>query len=211
MKFTEEQAYNELVAELKKKEANPLINKRGIQDIINDDFLLLGESEIELSDYVAKRINSVKSLDGNIRKVAKTQIEDFKKALETNGIPPKNGDVKVDDVTKALQEKLSAIEEKLAQAEKKTLLSEKRKSLKSEMETLGIKDKDWIGDLLSIVTITENTDVKQDAEKYLKMYNKQKSVIRNVQTPGTTGQGNVEKTMFDDIIADCKKKREKTN
>lgn len=190
MKFTEEEAYNELVAELKKKEANPLINKRGIQDIIKDDFLLLGESEIELSDYVAKRINSVKSVDGNIRKVAKTTIEDYKKTLEQELKVEPSAEPKANepnDALKAMQEQLAAMQAKFEQAEKQNVLASKTKNLKAKMEELGIKDKEWTNDFLSEVNIDGIEDIEAKAQSYLKIYNKQRANIDETFTPQSVG------------------------
>lgn len=196
MKFTEDEAYNELVAELKKKEANPLINERGIRDLIKDDESLLGDSEMELSEYVAKRINIIKSLDGNIRKVATTQIDEYKKLKEeedkkskSNSTDPQNAEPAAagDGVLKALQESLAEIKNELEQSKRQATIANKTSTLKSEMKKAGVTDDKWIDAILSKVNIDKDFNAEEEAKSYLELYNLQRASFDDYTQPGTSG------------------------
>ena len=140
MKFTEQEAYNELVAELKKKEANPLINERAIKDVIKDDFVLIKDSEIELVDYVKQRFNSIKSIDGNVRKVAATQIAEMKKNEEkkledeTN----KKKEIIENEEVSALKKQLDELSQKIIDAENQKKLIDKKSNLINKLKEVGI-------------------------------------------------------------------------
>ena len=193
-KFTKEEAIKELEAKIPTKDKD-LDLGRTISEAVDNSIELIGEdSEMELKDFVEKVFKQVKTSIGLTHsensKVAtkmQSQIDELQKKV--NEKDPKPGD-KGDDVdpkVKALQDELDNIKKRFADEDKKKSIAEKRSAIIDKMAE-SIKDKDWINDYMSQITVTEETDVDAKAKDYIAFYNKtQANVVKRSTTPKQTG------------------------
>ncbi len=197
MKFTEEQAYDEIIAKLTKEEANPLFNERGIKAMIKRDFMMLKDSEMELDAYAADASILAKDIDGNIRKVVSTSIETsnktaVEKALEDykNQITPQENKEDADNGLSAFEQRLKALEEENARLKEESGKTETRTSIVAAFKEKGISDEDWINEMLEFANYDNGTDVVAYVDKGVKLFNRQKSQTSTFtpnRTEGSTG------------------------
>ncbi len=221
MIFTQDEAYNSIVAEFTKgnQKATPLFNEIGMRGVISDDFDLLGESEMTLADYVSKRFKSFQNIDGNIRKVNSLTIKDAEIAAvekyKTENPPAvlsSTGEGEGDEKYKSLEERIAAFEKAKADDERIAKISEKRKSIIAAAKELGVTDIDYVKDLVSEMTVSEDTDVSEKADRCLKLWNKNNATVPlgGAAGGGAGGKGGTED--FSDIkklVADKKERESK--
>lgn len=196
MLFTKEQAIEALKAKIPAKDKE-LDLERTITEAVDNCLAFVGEeSEMELNDFVEKAWKSVKSSIGlahnensKVAQKLKDQIAELQRKIDGKE-PPKTDDddkpIKTDDPTlKAMLDKMSALEQKLAAKDAEEAVTEKRKQLVAKMGE-SIKDKGWIEDYLSEISITAETDVEAKAKDYVAFYNKTHAKGGKV-TPQSTG------------------------
>ena len=196
MKFTKQQAIEALKAKVPAKDKE-LDLERTITEAVDNCLAFVGEeSEMELNDFVEKAWKSVKSSIGlahnensKVAQKLKDQIAELQRKIDGKE-PPKTDDddksIKTDDPTlKAMLDKMSALEQKLAAKDAEATIAEKRQQLIAKMGE-SIKDKDWIEDYLSEISITAETDVEAKAKDYVAFYNKTHAKGGKV-TPQSTG------------------------
>ena len=209
MNFTQEEAYNEIIGKLKQKEANPLVNERSIKAMIERDFSLLKDSEIDLEAYAISAASMAKEVDGNIRNVNKTTIEAATEAIKTKAIedylranPPaiKKEEVIDDSILKSFEERMAALENENTNYKKERIVASKRSELVSKFKTKGVSDEDFISNMLEISPISEDTDVDAYIEKGVKFYNKSISSVPQSSGAETTGSGTAGKNSFFDAV-----------
>lgn len=196
MKFTKQQAIEALKAKVPAKDKE-LDLERTITEAVDNCLAFVGEeSEMELNDFVEKAWKSVKSSIGlahnensKVAQKLKDQIAELQRKIDGKE-PHKTDDddksIKTEDPTlKAMLEKMSALEQKLAAKDAEETIAEKRQQLIAKMGE-SIKDKDWIEDYLSEISITAETDVEAKAKDYVAFYNKTHAKGGKV-TPQSTG------------------------
>jgi len=203
--FTREQAIKELEAKIPTKDKD-LDLGRTISEAVDNSIELIGEnSEMELKDFVEKVFKQVKTSIGlthsensKVANKMQSQIDELQKKVNEKDPKPdgKGDDVdpkpdgKGDDVdpkVKALQEELDNIKKRFEDEDKKKSIAEKRAAIIAKMAE-SIKDKDWINDYMSQITVTEETDVDAKAQDYVAFYNKtQANVVKRSTTPKQTG------------------------
>ena len=193
MKFTKEQAIKELVAKIPTKDKD-LDLGRTISEAVDNSIELIGEdSEMELKDFVEKAWKQVKTSIGlthsensKVANKMQSQIDELQKKVGEKN--KKIDDTSEDDPkVKALQDELETIKKRFAAEDKEKSIAEKRSAIIDKMSE-SIKDKDWINDYMSQITVTEETDVDAKAQDYIAFYNKtQANVVRRSTTPKQTG------------------------
>ncbi len=201
MKFTLEEGYNGIVEKIKEKEAEPLLNERGIKDLIQDDIDFMTEHniEVELDAYIKAKLKKFQSMDGNIRKVNKDSIdnaidkaiEDYKKKNPKPGQKRQTDDEAFESMKQELREeydlKIKALEDKAISYEAEKNLSLKKTSILSKFKEAGIVDEEWINETLDFSPISTSTDVESYVTKGLKLYNLDSSKPPRNKTPDKTG------------------------
>ena len=197
MKFTEEQAYDEIIAKLKKEEANPLFNERGIKAMIKRDFMMLKDSEMELDAYASDASILAKDIDGNIRKVVSTSIESsnktaVEKALEDykKQVNPQDDKKDINDGLSAFEQRLKVLEDENARLKEESGKTETRTSIVAAFKEKGISDEDWINEMLEFANYDNGTDIASYVDKGVKLFNRQKSQTSTFtpnRTEGATG------------------------
>ena len=85
--------------------------------------------------------------------------------------------------------KFEELEKREAEREKSEKIAKLRKELKAKLKKEGVDDAEWLDGYLKKLTITEETDIDEEKEDALKLYNKANSTP-NQFTPGNpAGKG----------------------
>lgn len=195
MKFTNEQAVEALRAELTNKgRKTQHVFDRTITSLVetltkNKRFV---DDEMGLPDFVAEAIEILNAYEGDARK----KNSDFAKYKElhpeTNSEPPADPETPKPTESpelKAYEERIAALEKRLREADTKSVLAQKRKDITAKLKEKGVKDDEWLNDLLSEVNITEDFDVDAKAESYVKLYNKSRANGGNPVPPANPNGG----------------------
>lgn len=194
MKFTKEKAIEELKAKIPTKDKD-LDLGRTISEAVDNSIELIGENcEMELKDFVEKVFKQVKTSIGlthsensKVANKMQSQIDELQKKVNEKDPKPDDKGDDVDPKVKALQEELDTIKKRFEDEDKKKSIAEKRAAIIAKMAE-SIKDKDWINDYMSQITVTEETDVDAKAQDYVAFYNKtQANVVKRSTTPKQTG------------------------
>ena len=131
-------------------------------------------------------------IEGNLNKDKADFIKDWKDKHPdpkpndppTPPAPPSN-----DDKFDKLMKKFEELEKREAEREKSEKIAKLRKELKAKLKKEGVEDAEWLDGYLKKLTITEETDIDEEKEDALKLYNKANSTT-NQFTPGNpAGKG----------------------
>lgn len=194
MKFTKQEAFEQLKSQLSAGRKTPAMSDRSINEQLDTLIPLLVNDESELSDFVSKVFPAFKTANANIEK---DNAEFAKSYKPTNPTPPVETPVNPtpDSKLEEISRQLAELQTKLAAEEKSKTISQVRKSLKDELKNVGIKDDKWIDTYLSKIPISEDLDVKQEAQSTLDFYNISKAQVPDgTATPYTpTGDGSEKK------------------
>ena len=218
MKFTTEQAVEALRAELTNKgRKTQHVFDRTITTLVetltkNKRFV---DDEMGLPDFVADAIEILNAYEGDARK----KNSDFAKYKElhpeSNPNPPADSEPpKPAESPKIaeLMERIAALEKDKADANKRASIAQKRKDITAKLKEKGVKDDEWLNDLLSEVNITEDFDVDAKTESYVKLYNKSKANGGGSVPPANpNGGGGNPANAMDDVLALAKQRNEMLN
>lgn len=192
MKFTKEEAFEKLKGILTNSGKKPLrMSEKSVKKQLETLIPLVANDEMELDDF----INKVKETFSTMNSNAEKDNADFIKEWEKNHPEPKEDpDPKPEPDPKnepseemaKLMKRLEELERKETEREHERTISQKRKDLLKAMKEKGIKDEAWAKDLLDAVAITDNIDVEEKADTFLKIYNKSQA--------GTGGDGTTPKS-----------------
>lgn len=204
MKFTEQEAYEELVRQMTKKGETLQASERTIKSMAKRYYNKFVDEETELADFVKDNIDDFKEFDGQARKDKADFVKQYQvQNPKPNQQEPQNNTQKTE--VELLMERLQALEEGIKQSEREKAIGSKRNVLLTKMKELGIKDEEWSKTFISEINITEDFDVEAKANAYLKIYNKS-----NAQTPtNVTPSGGGTAPSNTDEFADIKAMREK--
>lgn len=198
MKFTQEEAYKDLVARMTANGEKLNLSERSINEQLEKLIALVANEEMEITSFVDSVLPFVKTADANVRNDVSYGINEYKK---NNPIqePKKNVVEDKVDPNAELIARLAALENELSESKKQRALSDIKGSLINEMKKKGIKDEDWINSFVSEVNITEDFDVNAKAEHYVGVYNKMCSKVKSNITPQESGGATVDKDLSDFI------------
>lgn len=190
MKFTKEQAVEEITAKITDKDKD-LDLARTIDECVENGLKIVGDNgEMELKDFVAFVLPFVATAAGLAHKNAVTATKTLQeKIAELEKKDPAKTDPKKDhepnSEMKAMLDRIEALEKNKAENEKAVKIATKRSALKTKMAE-SIKDNDWIDAYLAEINVTEDTDVEAKAKDYIAFYNKTQSKGGRT-TPKQTG------------------------
>lgn len=206
MKFTEEEAYKELVAQMTSKGETLQISERTMKAMLKRYYSKFANDETELSDFVKDNIDDFKEVDGQTRKDNADFIKNYQKAnpiKKEEHIDKPNNEPKSELET--LMAEMAALKSKLEKTEKEQVITSKKQSLLSKMKELGVKDDEWANAVLSKVNISEDIDVEAEANDYLSIYNKVVASVKPTTTPKDSHHTDTTNSDFERI----RKEREK--
>lgn len=184
MKFTKEQAVEQLKGLLTEGGKTLHLSDRTINENIDDLIPLLVNDETELSDFISKALPFVKRTNANFEKEKADFIKSYKPTQsqttqqQQSKTPPTD-----DDALSQLQAQIQQLQDKIEREEKEKALSQVRKNFKSELKSAGIKDDKWIDTYISKIQISEDLDIKEEAKSTLELYNLSRVNIPDRATP----------------------------
>lgn len=200
MKFTKEQAVEEITAKITDKDKD-LDLARTVEECVENALKMVGENEqMELDAFVSFVMPFVSTAAGLAHKNAVTatktlqeKIAELEKKGNTNDEPQKGKkkDTEPNNEMKALLDRIEALEKDKAENEKAKKIAEKRKGIAAKIKELGVTDEKWVSSMLNEVSITEETDVEQKSKDYVALY--QSSHRQPSITPRMTGSPSQEK------------------
>lgn len=185
MKFTEEDAYKELVAQMTSKGETLQISERTIKAMLKRYYGKFANDETELSDFVKENIDDFKAVDGQTRKDNADFVKSYQKANPQQTAKPVDKQEPQSELEK-LTAQMAEIKQKLDMAEGERIVSLKKQGLLSKMKELGIKDDEWANAILSKVSVTAETDIDAEANDYLNIYNKVVASVKPTVTPSVS-------------------------
>lgn len=202
MKFTKEQAVEQLKGLLTEGGKTLHLSDRTINENIDDLIPLLVNDETELSDFISKALPFVKRTNANFEKEKADFIKSYKPTQsqttqqQQSKTPPTD-----DDALSQLQAQIQQLQDKIEREEKEKALSQVRKNFKSELKSAGIKDDKWIDTYISKIQISEDLDIKEEAKSTLELYNLSRVDIPDRATPYKPigGDPSKSKISWDDV------------
>ena len=202
MKFTKEQAVEQLKGLLTEGGKTLHLSDRTINENIDDLIPLLVNDETELSDFISKALPFVKRTNANFEKEKADFIKSYKPTQsqttqqQQSKTPPTD-----DDALSQLQAQIQQLQDKIEREEKEKALSQVRKNFKSELKSAGIKDDKWIDTYISKIQISEDLDIKEEAKSTLELYNLSRVDIPDRITPYKPigGDPSKSKISWDDV------------
>ena len=176
MKFTKEEAFEKLKGYLTNNGKKTLrMSERSINKQLESLMPLIAGEDMELDDFIGKVKDTFSVMNSNVEK----DNSDFVKEWEKNHpvenpkpSDPKPTDPKPDDATALLLKRIEELEKKETERTREAAITQKRKELLKAMKEKGIKDDQWSKDFISEITITEDMNVDEKADAFLKIYNK---------------------------------------
>ena len=196
MKFTKEEFSEKLKDKLTNKGKKPMQqSERTFKKLVEKIYARLekkDDDETELDDAVADYLEDFEEIEGNLNKDKADFIKDWKDKHPdpkpndppTPPAPPSN-----DDKFDKLMKKFEELEKREAEREKSEKIAKLRKEGGGGLKKEGVEDTEWLDGYLKKLTITEETDIDEEKEDALKLYNKANSTT-NQFTPGNpAGKG----------------------
>ena len=202
MKFTKENAYKELVAKMTAKGEKLNLSERSINEQLEKLIPLIANDETELADFIEKSLPFFKTADANVRNDVSVGIKDYidknPKVEEPKQQEPK-GQEGNEEMRKIL-ERLEGLEKRNSELETAELIKQKKNEIKSYLKDKGVKNEDWISEMLEQISISKDTEVQSKGDSLLGMYNKLYASIEEFALPSQAG-GNVNDERLKDAIS----------
>ena len=190
MKFTNEDAYKELVARLTAKGEKLNLSQRSINEQIEALLPLIANDEMELADFVDKVLPIFKTADANVRNDVSQGIRDYKNenpkdTQPTTTQPQTTTTTQNDDLLKRIE----VLEQQRQEQERELKVKGIKSELTNKLKELGVKSDKWLESLIANITINDDFNVEEKAKGYLELYNTMQSEIDVNITPAEAGGG----------------------
>jgi hypothetical protein len=202
MKFTKEDAYKELVSKMTTKGEKLNLSERSINEQLEKLIPLIANDETELVDFIEKSLPFFKTADANVRNDVSVGIKDYidknPKVEEPKQQEPK-GQEGNEEMRKIL-ERLEGLEKRNSELETAELVKQKKNEIKSYLKDKGVKNEDWISEMLEQISISKDTEVQSKGDSLLGMYNKLYASIEEFALPSQAG-GTVNDERLKDAIS----------
>lgn len=202
MKFTKEEALEQLKAELTKGGKTLHLSDRTINENVDDLLPLLANDETELSDFMKKALPFVKRTNANFEKEKADFIKTYKPVEETKKTDEKTPPVVGDETIAELKSKLEKLESMYETEKRNKAIGALKRSLKSKLKEKGVSDEEWLDTFIPELNITEQFDVDSKIDSYVKIYNKSKATTPPDVTPLNSqggGTGSLDGTIWSDL------------
>lgn len=203
MKFTKEEALEQLKAELTKGGKTLHLSDRTINENVDDLLPLLANDETELSDFMKKALPFVKRTNANFEKEKADFIKTYKPVEEKKETGEKPTSPVGDETIAELKSKLEKLESMYETEKRNKTIGALKRSLKSKLKEKGVSDEEWLDTFIPELNITEQFDVDSKIDSYVKIYNKSKATTPPDVTPLNTSGGGT--GSLDDLWKDFKK------
>lgn len=202
MKFTKEDAYKELVSKMTAKGEKLNLSERSINEQLEKLISLIANDETELADFIEKSLPFFKTADANVRNDISVGIKDYidknPKVEEPKPQEPKSQEG--NEEMRKILERLEGLEKRNSELETAELIKQKKNEIKSYLKDKGVKNEDWISEMLEQISISKDTEVQTKGDSLLGMYNKLYAGVEEFALPGQAG-GNVNDERLKDAIS----------
>lgn len=210
MKFTKEQAIEDLNRKLAKEVGEPCLSSKTILNKVERTFAKLekkSDEETELNDFIEDVFPDILDMDKNLRKLNSDKIssyeQEFKEQWEKDH-PSQNPDKDADDgkgeLSKAVLDRLKKLEEKDAMYEAEKTKTEKRSELLKKLKEKKVDDTEWLNAYVKKLSINGDTDIDAEVNDALTLYNRSNSHFDNNVTPqGVGGRVKEDEHRDDDV------------
>lgn len=202
MKFTKENAYKELVAKMTAKGEKLNLSERSINEQLEKLISLIANDETELADFIEKSLPFFKTADANVRNDISVGIKDYidknPKVEEPKPQEPKSQEG--NEEMRKILERLEGLEKRNSELETAELIKQKKNEIKSYLKDKGVKNEDWISEMLEQISISKDTEVQSKGDSLLGMYNKLYASIEEFALPSQAG-GTVNDERLKDAIS----------
>ena len=98
-----------------------------------------------------------------------------------------------------LLKRLETMEKELADSKREKQQADIRKNIISALKEKGVKDEEWVNDLLSEITIADDFNIDSKVDSYVKLYNKSQAGVNANATPQST-EGKTSEKRISDVI-----------
>jgi hypothetical protein len=202
MKFTKEDAYKELVSKMTTKGEKLNLSERSINEQLEKLIPLIANDETELADFIEKSLPFFKTADANVRNDISVGIKDYidknPKVEEPKTQEPKSQEG--NEEMRKILERLEGLEKRNSELETAELVKQKKNEIKSYLKDKGVKNEDWISEMLEQISISKDTEVQSKGDSLLGMYNKLYASIEEFALPSQAG-GTVNDERLKDAIS----------
>jgi hypothetical protein len=202
MKFTKEDAYKELVSKMTTKGEKLNLSERSINEQLEKLIPLIANDETELVDFIEKSLPFFKTADANVRNDVSVGIKDYidknPKVEEPKPQEPKSQEG--NEEMRKILERLEGLEKRNSELETAELIKQKKNEIKSYLKDKGVKNEDWISEMLEQISISKDTEVQSKGDSLLGMYNKLYAGVEEFLLPGQAG-GTVNDERLKDAIS----------
>lgn len=193
MKFTKEEALEQLKAELTKGGKTLHLSDRTINENVDDLLPLLANDETELSDFTSTVLPFIRHTNANFEKEKADFIKTYKPVEKDKPVEQPNTPPVGDDTISELKAKLEKLESMYETEKRNRTIGALKRSLKSKLKEKGISDEEWLDTFIPELNITEQFDVDSKIDSYVKIFNKSKANTPADVTPLSTNGGTSEK------------------
>lgn len=216
MKFTKEEAFENIKSKLTDKGKKLFMSERSINEQLETLMPLVANEEMELADFVDKVYKSFETMNLNANNDQSTFVRAWKEqnpTLKPAQTQQQQQATNADENNrKEFEEMRKQIDELIAERDnqrKEMAVKDKRNALKAAMKNKGIKDEQWIVDYANEILITEDMDVEAKADSALKIYNRVNAMSGDPATPNaSTSHGKDPDKSLEHVAAYMKSRRE---
>jgi hypothetical protein len=178
------------------------LSERSINEQLEKLIPLIANDETELADFIEKSLPFFKTADANVRNDISVGIKDY---IDKNPKveEPKTQEPKSQEGNKEMRkilERLEGLEKRNSELETAELVKQKKNEIKSYLKDKGVKNEDWISEMLEQISISRDTEVQSKGDSLLGMYNKLYAGVEEFLLPGQAG-GNVNDERLKDAIS----------
>lgn len=215
MKFTKEEAFENIKSKLTDKGKKLFMSERSINEQLETLMPLVANEEMELADFVDKVYKSFETMNLNANNDQSTFVRTWK---EQNPTPkpaqtqPQQQTTADENNRKEFEGLRKQIDELIAERDnnrKEMAVKDKRLALKVAMKNKGIEDEQWISDYANEILITEDMDVEAKADSALKIYNRVNAMSGDPATPhASTSRGKDPNKSLEHVEAYLRARRE---
>lgn len=173
MKFTQEEAYKELVAKMTTKGEALNLSERSVNEQLETLIALIANDDTEVNDFVDKILPLIKTADANVRNDVTQGIKTYTKKVEDGVIEIKTKQKKVEPtVDKAILDRLERMENALKESQERERSTRVRTDILTKLKEKGVKNEEWAVALLDEISITDDFNVDEKVDSFVKLYNK---------------------------------------
>lgn len=221
MKFTEQEAYEKIVAKLTNDGKKPLqASEKSLRSLISGYIDKNADEEMDLNVFIDKNYFYFDVFNNNMNNekavLAKEKADFAKEYQEKHKVEiqastpkaPENKDVESATVLEQIQAQLNQLIAERESVKRATELASKKAQLLAKMTEKGIKDEAWANKFLSKIDLEKVEDIETESASYLELYNKTQVPDAPAPTPNGTEKNKGLNPILSDVAKQIIRERE---